>query len=224
MVTEPRSRTVCIAGSSGLVGSALLPLLLASPFYQRVHALLRPSSAAPASHPKLVVHRVDFQHLGALPHIDDVYIALGTTLKAAGSPAAFRAVDFDAVLNTARAARAAGASRLALVSALGANSASRVHYNRVKGEVQQAVLQLGFETLVIAQPSLLKGQRSALGQAPRPGEQWALRALSPIEWLLPKRIRPIGAQQVALALCRAMDSAPAGVRLLDSVTLHQLGH
>ena len=223
MVTEPLSRTACIAGSSGLIGAALLPLLLASPFYRQVHALLRAGSAEPAPHPKLTVHRVDFQHLPVLPAVDDVYITLGTTLKAAGSEAAFRMVDFDAVVQTASAARAAGAQRIAVVSALGANPKSRYYYRRVKGEMQQAVLHLGFETVVMAQPSLLRGDRTRLGQADRPGERRALHLLGWLHRCLPQKIRPIDANVVALALCRAMDTTPPGVRLLDSVTLHQLG-
>jgi len=105
------------------------------------------------------------------PAVDDVFIALGTTIKVAGSREAFRAVDFDAVVAVARAARAAGATRLGVVSAMGADSRSPVFYNRVKGEMEDAVQGLGFETVVIARPSLLAGDRTALKQAPRPGEK-----------------------------------------------------
>ena len=80
-------------------------------------------------------HWVDFARLPAVfPTVDDVFIALGTTIKVARSEAAFRQVDFDFVVNTARAARAAGATRLAVVSALGADAESHIFYNRVKGE------------------------------------------------------------------------------------------
>src|SRR5690606_8438631 len=116
------------------------------------------------AHPRLRLHVLDFTAAELrVPPADDVCIALGTTIKAAGSQAAFRRVDFDAVVNTARAARAAGATRLAVVSALGADARSRVFYNRVKGEMQQAVQALGYDAVVIAQPSLLVGDRTALG-------------------------------------------------------------
>ena len=89
-----------------------------------------------------------------------MFITLGTTIKVAGSQAAFRQVDFAFVVNTARAAKAAGATRLAVVSALGADTKSRVFYNRVKGEMEAAVAQLGYQSIVIAQPSMLLGDRA----------------------------------------------------------------
>ena len=100
--------------------------------------------------------------------------------------AAFRAVDFDAVVATARAARAAGATRLALVSALGADAASRVFYNRVKGETEAAVAGLGYASVAIARPSLLLGDREALGQPARPMEALAMRFSRPLGWLVPR--------------------------------------
>src|SRR5581483_6669242 len=77
--------------------------------------------------------------LPPLPPVDEVYLALGTTIKVAGSQAAFRAVDYDANLAVARAALAAGARRCGLVSAMGADAKSKVFYNRVKGELEEAL-------------------------------------------------------------------------------------
>src|SRR5213079_297737 len=171
-------RTALLAGATGLVGHALLPLLLADKHYRRVHVLLRRAAPDIKPNAELEVHHVDFARLSAaFPTVDDVFIALGTTIKVAGSEVAFRQVDFDFVVNTARAARAAGARRLAVVSALGADAKSRVFYNRVKGEMQAAIAQLGYESVVIAQPSLLLGDRTALGQPARRGEIWAARLL-----------------------------------------------
>ena len=176
--------------------------------------MLRRAVADLAGHAKLVTTRVDFAALPALPPVDDVFIALGTTIRAAGSQQAFRQVDFDAVVGTARAARAAGARRLMVVSALGADAASPVFYNRVKGEMQQAVVTLGYDSVVIAQPSLLLGDRSALGQPRRAGEAWAQRLLRPLSGWLPARVRPIRAEDVARALLRAALEAAPGVRIL----------
>ncbi len=207
-------RIALLAGSTGLIGRALLPLLLASPRYAQVHTLLRRPVQTDA--PKLRVHVVDFQALPALPPVDDVFITLGTTIKVAGSQAAFRQVDFDAVVNTARAAQAAGATRLAVVSALGADANSRVFYNRVKGEMQDAVSALGYHSVVIVQPSLLLGDRSSLGQPVRAGEVWAGRLLG---WL-PKSVRPIADTQVAQALLRALADPKPGTTLLRSGDLY----
>lgn len=215
----PTPRIALLAGSSGLVGRALLGLLLDAPQYREVHALLRRPVAGLPSHAKLSTHLVDYDALHSLPPADDVYIALGTTLKTAGSQDAFRRVDFDAVLNLARAARAQGATRLAVVSALGADARSGVFYNRVKGEMEQAVAGLGYPTVVFAQPSLLMGDRAALGQPTRFAEDWARRALGPVMKLLPAAVRPIGAQQVAQAMVRAMTSSALGLQRMRSAAM-----
>jgi uncharacterized protein YbjT (DUF2867 family) len=210
-------RTALLAGATGLVGRALLPMLLAGKHYRQVHVLLRRAAPDIQADARLKLHRVDFARLpAAFPTVDDVYIALGTTIKVAGSEAAFRQVDLEFVLNTARAARAAGATRLAVVSALGADPASRAFYNRVKGEMQAAVTLLGYTSVVIAQPSLLLGDRAALGQPSRIGEVWVARLLGPLGLVVPKGMRPIAARTVAAALLAAMLEATPGVRMLKS--------
>ncbi len=145
-----------------------------------------------------------------------MFIALGTTIKAAGSEAAFRQVDFDFVVNVARGAKAAGATRLAVVSAIGADAKSHIFYNRVKGEMQDAIAELGFAAVVIAQPSLLLGDRDALGQPARSSEIWAARLLVPLGWLMPKAVRPIPARTVASSLLGAILDAKPGIRILKS--------
>lgn len=222
-MTKPRVvRSVLLAGASGLVGRALLADLLADEG-SHVHALLRLEVADLPASPRLTRHVIDFAKPGPLPVADELYIALGTTIKAAGSQAAFRAVDLDAVVNVARAARKSGVRRAAVVSALGADSASAVFYNRVKGEMETALAALGFERLVIARPSLLAGARSALGQAPRPGERLALALLAPIGALLPARVRPIDAAVVARAMRVALRQAGAPTQIIESAALQALG-
>ena len=218
--TQPATpRTVLMAGATGLVGRALLPLLLDHPAVAPVHVLLRRAAPGLAEHPKLELHTVDFAHLKRLPRVDDVYIALGTTIKVAGSQAAFRLVDHDHVLAVARAAREAGAKRLAVVSALGADRGSRIFYNRVKGEMEADVAALGYESVCFAQPSMLTGDRAALGQRERPGEVWTLRLLGPLMPLLPKGIRPIAAHDVAAALIAATMAGRSGVHRLSSARM-----
>jgi len=211
-------RQALLAGASGLVGRALLARLLADPRYQRVHALQRRPSGLP-THPRLVVHTVDYQRLPRLPAVDDAYIALGTTIRDAGSRQALRQVDFDAVLATARAARAAGANRLLVVSALGADPRSVAHYSRVKGEMEAAVAALGYASVVVARPSLLLGDRAALRQSSRPGERLAQRLLAPVAALLPSAIRPIRADEVARALHEAAWHSTPGLRVLTSAQM-----
>ena len=221
--THSTTRVALLAGATGLVGRALLHTLLDSPRYALVHALLRRAAPSLATSEKLTLHSVDFNALPpVMPAVDDVYIALGTTIKAAGSEAAFRHVDFDAVVNTARAAREAGATNLAVVSGLGANAKSRVFYNRVKGETQDAVSRLGYTSVVIAQPSLLVGDRAALGQPPRAGEEWTMRMLRPVMPVLPSGVRPIDAAVVARALVQATLAARPGVHILSSAAMQSM--
>jgi len=216
-VSDPSPRTALLAGATGLVGGALLALLRASPRYSHTHVLLPRAVPGLAADERVTPHLIDFaQFPDPLPAVDDVYIALGTTIKVAGSEAAFRRVDFEHVVAVARAARAAGARRLAVVSALGADSASRVFYNRVKGDMQAAVSQLGYESVVIAQPSLLLGDRAALGQPTRGGEVWAARLLGPVMGLVPRDVRPIRASAVAQALLASTLAAKPGVNRLSS--------
>ena len=210
-------RTALLAGASGLIGAQLLALLRDHPAYRHTHLLLRRPVPGVAAYDRLTPHIVDYAALpDPLPAVDDVYIALGTTIKVAGSQAAFRRVDFDHVVDTARAARAAGARRLGVVSALGADARSAVFYNRVKGEMQDAIRTLGYESVVFAQPSLLIGDRSALGQPRRTGEVWVTRMLNPWMGLVPRSVRPIAAGAVAQALLAAMLEGTPGVRLLSS--------
>lgn len=212
-------RRVLLAGGSGLVGRALLERLLADPGVSSLLALRRRAGSGWPSHAKLQVLDVDFAALPILPSLDEVFIALGTTIRQAGSQAAFRAVDYEAVLTTARAAQAAGASRVYLVSAMGADAGSAVFYNRVKGEAEEAVGALGFESTVLARPSLLKGDRAALGQPARAGEGWALRLFAPLGALLPAGLRPIAADDVAAALVSAAREPQPGLRVLSSAAM-----
>jgi uncharacterized protein YbjT (DUF2867 family) len=213
--------TALLAGASGLIGREL-----ADPWRGPglLHLLVRrPLQIAGAAAALQRVHVVDFAALPALPQADEAYCCLGTTIKAAGSQAAFRAVDFDAVLAFARAAQRAGVQRFAVVSALGASPRSAGFYNRVKGEMEQAVSGLGFASLVIARPSLLAGDRAALGQPARTGERLALAVTTPLATLIPGRWRPIAAATVARALRRALAEGRPGVRIVESAELQELG-
>jgi uncharacterized protein YbjT (DUF2867 family) len=187
-----------VAGATGLVGRAILLGLLADDSVTAVHALAR--RPLQLQHPKLISHTVDFAALPALPAADEVYLALGTTIKVAGSQAAFRAVDFDANLAVARAALTAGIKRLGLVSAMGADVRSKIFYNRVKGELEDALASLPFDGQVIARPSFLVGDREALGQPVRGGEKLALRVSTVLRPLIPANLRSIAAEDVAGAL------------------------
>ncbi|MEO5698100.1 MAG: hypothetical protein ABIQ60_13315, partial [Burkholderiaceae bacterium] len=101
----------------------------------------------------------------------------------------------------------------------GADPDSRLLYNRVKGEMEAAIVELGFDSVVIAQPSLLLGDRPAIGQPGRPGEVWAARLLTPVMWMVPRGVRPISAQKVATAMLTATLAAVPGVHILSSARM-----
>lgn len=216
MTTPEDHRIVLLAGASGLIGGQLLQLLLNDPAVICIHALSR--KPLRVSHPKLQVHIVDFTSLPQLPHADEAYLALGTTIKVAGSKETFRAVDFDANLAVAQAAIRAGVSRIGLVSASGASVRSSMFYTRVKGELEDALRALPLTTLVIARPSLLLDYRSGLGQPVRLGEIISIpiaRLLSPV---LPGAYKPVRALAVARALTQKVPVSQ-GIVVLSSEEL-----
>jgi uncharacterized protein YbjT (DUF2867 family) len=204
--------TVLLAGATGLVGNACLQLLLKRPVREHVRVLARRPLAI--ADPRLEQCMEDFESLDMHPEwfkVDSVICALGTTMRKAGSAAAFRRVDFDYPLTIARLARAHGARHFLLVSAMGADAQSANFYYRVKGELEEALLRLGYPALTIARPSLLLGERAEW----RWGEELGKR----IGFLLPPRWQPVPAEQVASALVDAAHSEEIGTRVLENATL-----
>ncbi len=201
-----------LAGASGLVGGHLLRLLLEDQRWTRVVSLGRRELLV--QHPKLEQLVTQFPAVGDLPAVDDVFCALGTTIKRAGSQDAFRAIDHDAVVGLAQAAGHAGASSFLHVTAMGADPGSRIFYNRVKGETERDVARVGITTTVALRPSILDGSR----EESRPGERvglLAMRALAPVLG----RFRPTRAEDVALAMLREAADAVPGTRTLDGAQI-----
>jgi uncharacterized protein YbjT (DUF2867 family) len=204
--------TAWLAGGSGLVGGALLRRLLRGDEFARVVSAGRRRLAL--EDPRLVQALVDFsspEALLALDAPDVAFSCLGTTMAKAGSRAAFRSVDLEAVLAFARAARARGARVFLHVSALGADPRSRIFYNSVKGEVEEAVARLGFSSAYALRPSILDGERAES----RPGERVALavtRALGP----LLGKYRPTPAEAVAEAMVALARAPEPGSHAVDA--------
>ena len=217
-------KTALIAGASGLVGRHLIEQLLAAKEYDRVVSVGRRRLAL--EHPKLRQEVVDFAALesaGVELTCDDAYCCLGTTIRQAGSPEAFRAVDHGAVLAFAWSARRHGARRFFVVSALGADAHSRVFYSRVKGETEAALRILGFQTLAIFQPSLLLGARAN----PRLGERLGgvlLWVADPLMFGALRKYRAIQADVVARAMLRcSFGEGARGVLVYPSDEIQDLG-
>lgn len=208
------SRTALLAGATGLVGSHVLPLLLADDTWTHVVTVGRRS--VPHSHEKLEQRILDLGALEAvdLPNADDIFCCLGTTIKQAGSQAAFRRVDYDFVVALARRGLRIGAKQFLLVSAIGADPASRIFYSRVKGEAEAAVRQLPYRGVQILRPSLLLGARAEF----RFGERVAMLTAPVMPLFLPgpfRRYRPIRAKTVARALVRIAREMPRGPNVFE---------
>ena len=204
-----------LLGASGLVGGRVLARALAS---ARVEAVVAPTRKPLAAHPKLLAPPVDFDALPAEAawwEADAAICALGTTMRKAGSQAAFRRVDHDYVLAAARLAQRGGTPAFVLNSALGADARSSIFYNRVKGEVEAALAQLGFDSLTFVRPGLIGGER----EESRPAERAALMAVGLLGPLLPRRWRVNPAEHIAAALLEAAIAQRRGMHVVEAETL-----
>lgn len=194
------SRTTVLAGATGLVGDALLRQLAGRPEYAELRVLGRRPPAVEAGHIRFAATDFgDFASLGATLAADDVFCCLGTTIRKAGSEAAFERVDYHMVVDLARAAHKAGARRFVVVSAAGAALKSPAFYSRVKARMEQAVADVPFEAVHILRPSLLLGHRKEW----RPAE-WLAQQVAPLlaRFLIgpARKYRPIAADDVARAM------------------------
>lgn len=205
-----------LVGASGAVGREVLVQALADTRVAEVVALTRrPLLAAP----RLSNIVVDFERMPeAAPWwaVDGVVCTLGSTERAAGSRERFAAVDRDLPLHIAHLARAAGATRFALNSSLGADAGSASFYLRTKGEAEDAIRHLGYPGYIIVRPSLIDTRRAES----RPGEALALgfaRAMSP---LIPRRWRAVTPGAIARALLDAVLESPPYSRVIESAELH----
>ena len=151
---------VAMIGATGLVGSLAGPKLLARG--HKVEALVRrPSGIAQPGWSEHVAPPAQWPSILGSMEVDAAVSALGTTMRQAGSQAAFRAVDHDMVTAFARAAAAAGARRMVVASSVGADPGSANFYLRTKGEMERALGEIGFERLDILRPGLLRGERGS---------------------------------------------------------------
>lgn len=200
---------ILLAGATGLVGSAALDLLLKDPRVDEVKVLTRKSLGF--HHDKLEQwYSLGADVLTALhpQQVDAVICCLGTTIRnVGGDRAKFIHVDKDLVVGLARWAKAHGAQRFAVVSAIGADAGSRIFYNRVKGEMERDVEAIGLPATHILHPSILTGPR----QEKRAGERIGIVVAKAIAPLLPHRYRPMPHDVLARAAVNAALAGADGV-------------
>jgi len=206
------ARRALVLGATGLVGQELVRQLLACPDYERIYIFARRPLAERSERLVQIIGGFDQLTEATMPEADDVFCCLGTTIRAAGSQAAFRRVDFEYPLQAARLALVRGAQQFLLVTAMGANPRSLVFYSRIKGEVEAAIRDLGYRSFTVLRPSFIDGER----QERRSGEQFALALLRRLPFLLPRRYRPVSCAAVARAMVLAALQGTPGFRILES--------
>lgn len=210
----PSGRSVLVVGATGLVGGEVVKQLAADETVGRIVVLAR---RVPERLPARVeAHVVDFNALdqhASLFAVNQIICALGTTIKQAGSQAAFRRVDFEYPLNVARLGQKHGARHFLLVSALGASSESGIFYNRVKGELEDQLRSLGYRSVTIARPSLLMGARKEFRFLERLGMV--------IGEFIPGRYRPVHAEAVARSLVTAARIDAPGLHIIESEEIRE---
>lgn len=221
--TPAGAASALLLGATGLVGGQVLDLLLNDPAYGRVVVLGR--RAVDRQHPRLHQQVADLGRLdehAPLFSVDDVFCCLGTTIRAAGSQEAFRRVDHDYVVSSARVAASAGARRYLLVTAAGADAGSRIFYNRVKGEAEAGVRAQPFEGVVILRPSLILGpraeRRTAEALAQKLAPALGVLMVGPL-----RRYRAVEAVTIARAMVRMAKQRPRGVRIVESEEIQEQG-
>ena len=211
-------RTALIAGSTGLIGTHLLQLLLKDSHYDSVVTVTRkPESVSDLKHKNLVVDFGTLDNYSDQLKADDVFCCLGTTMKKARSKEAFYKVDHDYPLNLARLTHANGAKQFLLVSALGADTRSSFYYNEVKGKTEESIDALNFSTYHIFRPSLLLGPR----EENRPGEEAAKTFYRIFNFLIPAKFKGIEAGKVAAAMLHYAKAGITGKHIHNSADLQR---
>jgi uncharacterized protein YbjT (DUF2867 family) len=211
-MAEPDAKIVLLAGASGLTGGYALQALLGAPDISRVVAISRRPLGT--EHSRLANRIVQFERLESqLKGIscEAALCCLGTTLRKAGSKERFRAVDIECVLAFARAAKAAAARRFVVISSVGADPGAGNFYLRTKGEMEQAVEAVGFESLDILEPSMLLSWRAEM----RPLELMGAALMPLLNPLLHGKYEPyrgISARIVGQAMLGAVRSGRRGVQ------------
>lgn len=207
------TKTAILIGATGLVGSEVLNLLLKDDRFSIIKVFHRRRTGI--SHPKLEEHIIDFEKIDEWRDLitgDELYSALGTTAKKAGSQEAQYTIDFTYQYETAKTAAENGVKKYSLVSSAGADYQSRVFYSRLKGELDDAIKELPFEVITILRPSILDGDRNES----RPGEKVGLlmaRLFTKIPGL--KKYRPILGKKVAEGMINSLRKCPPGYHIFE---------
>ncbi len=207
-------QTAVVLGATGLIGSALVEQLLQDDAFSTVRLLVRRPIAL--QHPKLDIRITDFSDYEAykknLGAGDCIFCCIGTTnANVKGDKALYRSIDFDIPVNAARFGNEAGFKQYLLISAIGANAASRIFYSRLKGEVEEVIAAFPFDGFHIFRPSFLVGER----KEKRLGEMIGTVIFRLFSFMIPSKYKAIEGKTVAKAMLQAAKANKPGIHVYD---------
>ena len=217
-------KTALIIGSTGLIGSELLNLLLESSHYTKVITFVKRDTGI--KHPKLTQHIIDFDKPETYKELvvgDDFFCTIGTTIKKAGSQKAFRKVDFEYPRQFAAFALQNRVKQFLIISSLGADANSGNFYLKTKGEIQDFLKDCNFESVAVLQPSLLLGNRTEF----RLGEKVGAFFMKTLSFLFLgnlKKYKPIEGKTVAKALLKIAQKNDTGFKIYESDVIQEIGN
>ncbi|WP_395049705.1 oxidoreductase [Flavobacterium sp.] len=217
-------KTALIIGSTGLIGSQLLEILLESQEYEKVLTFVKRDSGI--LHPKLRQHIIDFDKPESYKELvvgDDFFCTIGTTIKKAGSQEAFRKVDFEYPMQFATFALKNKVKQFLIVSSLGADASSSNFYLKTKGEIQDFLKDCNFESVSVLQPSLLLGKRKEF----RLGEKIGTFFVKLFSILLIgnlKKYKAIQSEAVAKAMFITAQKNYKGFHIIESDSIQEIAN
>ncbi|RYJ50698.1 oxidoreductase [Flavobacterium petrolei] len=217
-------KTALIIGSTGLIGSELLNLLLESSHYAKVITFVKRDTGI--KHPKLTQHIIDFDKPDTYKELvvgDDFFCTIGTTIKKAGSKKAFRKVDFEYPRQFAAFALQNKVQKYLIISSLSADANSGNFYLKTKGEIQDFLKDCNFESVAVLQPSLLLGNRTEF----RLGEKVGAFFMKTLSFLFLgnlKKYKPIEGKTVANALLKIAQKNDTGFKIYESDVIQEIGN
>lgn len=204
------AQTAVVLGATGMIGSQVLELLLNDDTFSKVRVLVR--RPLNIQHPKLETEVCNFSNFDEfktkLGRGDCIFCCIGTTnANVKGDKQLYRTIDFDIPVNAARFGKEAGFQQYLLVSALGADSSSRIFYSRLKGEVEEVIATFQYRSFHVFRPGLLLGNR----KENRPGERFMQLIAKPLSFLFPVNSKPIEGAVVAKAMITAAKNGKEGL-------------
>lgn len=217
-------KTALIIGSTGLIGSQLLDILLESPAYDKVISFVKRDTGK--KHAKLTQHIIDFDKPESYQNLvvgDDFFCTIGTTIKKAGSKEAFRKVDFEYPQQFATFALKNDVKQFLTISSLGADTTSGNFYLKTKGEIEDFLKNSSFESVAVLRPSLLLGDRKEFRMGEKLGGIF-MKLFSFIFIGGLKKYKPIESETVAKSLFRIAQKNKKGFDIYESDELQQIGN